>query len=331
MPARLKARLDRSAEALRTSVNQVIVDILDRKYKADGFTDASIVAGERKLSIRIESMSHPPGMPMRAFYLDDPVREREVAHYEFGLSSQFMWQTHIEQSDQYAQLEEIGVALIHYFNQLGRDIARLEWDQMPTVRNKRILQIQDAKTQSGEFILSLEAFLRTLKDGDWVDRYERVNGEASAMSNNWIVPNEENNSIQENTNMSAIALFPMGSGYSSVVLSGQPMSGAGVTGGRMFNNLRELQDWLKLLNVRPDSIPPEDFTDSRIVEIGEIPLEPPPQTREKVLTVIERAIKQAKKTHATVVFDVHDYIFRVTASSDAESEYGRYWQFMKSQ
>lgn len=267
LPDVLKSRLERSAASRGMSLNQLILDIVDQHYRAAGFIPGtSIIATGRNLEIRVKATKNQ-AFPMCFFYIDDPSREREVACYTVGFSAQFMWQLHIEQADQYEVIAEVGLALIHYYNRLGRNITRLEWNQFPTIPSQRILQVQDAKTKDGSYIVSVEDFLRALQEGLWDDRLERVDGKPSAENIDWAGSDEYVNAIREKTRMSAIALLPMGSGYSAITLPGQLTSGAGVTGGRMFNNLKELQEHLKAQNVRPDQIPQEDFSDSRIIEI----------------------------------------------------------------
>ncbi len=62
-----------------------------------------------------------------------------------------------------------------------------------------------------------------------------------------------------------------------------------------------------------------------------VPLDPEPQTFEKVLSVIERAIDQATRMNATVLFETRvceeAYKFRITSSSNAIEEYSRYREF----
>lgn len=264
----LRLRLERSASHRGMSINQLILDLVDQHYQAAGFVPGKgIKSGGRNLEIRIKDKHHPPGMPTCSFFVDDPSREREVACYTFGFSSQFMWQVHIEEADQYKVIEEIGLALIHYYNRLGRNITKLEWDQFPTISNQRILQVQDAKTKNGSYILSVESFLCALQEGLWDDRLERIDGKPSGANISWARSDQVIDSIQEKTTMAAITLLPMGSGYSAVLLPDVLMSGGGRTGGRMFNNLKELQEQLKAWDVRADQIPQEDFSDSRLIEL----------------------------------------------------------------
>lgn len=61
------------------------------------------------------------------------------------------------------------------------------------------------------------------------------------------------------------------------------------------------------------------FAGTRIVT-----LDPEPQTFEKVLSIIERAVEQAKRMNAIVVFDGKDYNFRITANTNAHELYGQY-------
>lgn len=67
------------------------------------------------------------------------------------------------------------------------------------------------------------------------------------------------------------------------------------------------------------------FAGSRIV-----PLDPEPQTFEKVFSTIERAIEQAKRMNAIVVFEGNDHKFRITANSNANEEYGQYMEVVDS-
>lgn len=172
LPESLKSRLENSADNRKISLNQHVTDIIEQYYKASGFVDGTAIdANGRTLEIRVAKITtHPPGMPMCFFYLDDPSRDKEVACYSFGFSSQFMWQLKIEESQQYNIIAEIGRALIHYYNKHGHDITRLEWNQFPTITNRRILQVQDAKTRTEAFIRSSEQFLSALQDGLWSDR-----------------------------------------------------------------------------------------------------------------------------------------------------------------
>jgi hypothetical protein len=323
IPNSLKTRLDIRSQALQISLNQLIVDILNRRYTDVGFAaDQIIQVSSRQLRINIDAMNHPPGMPQRRFVLHDSGADREFASYVFGLSHQFMWQLNIEQSEQYEQLSELGMALLHYFNNLGRDISRLEWDQFPTQRNWRILQVQDAKTSDGRFISSVEDFLGVLKERKWIDRLERVNGHPSIENPNFFQDIMGGSSAQP---VSSIALVPIGPHYSAAVLNTKH-SGTGITGGQNFNNLKEVQDWLTNLNILEKDIPKVDFDVPIILIAPEVPLNPPPQTREKVLSVIERAVKQAQTSYSTVVFTTNNYQFKVNGQSDAEEEYSRYWE-----
>ncbi len=168
----LKSRLERSACNRNLSLNQLILEIIDRHYQAAGFAQGStIMVHGRPLEIRVKHVtSHPPGMPMCFFYLDDPSRERELACYSFGFSTQFMRQLNIIENTPYEAIAELGMALLHYYSRNGYDITRLEWCQLPTVTNRRILQVQDTKTTTGAYIRSLEQFMTALLEGLWVDR-----------------------------------------------------------------------------------------------------------------------------------------------------------------
>jgi hypothetical protein len=62
-----------------------------------------------------------------------------------------------------------------------------------------------------------------------------------------------------------------------------------------------------------------------------IPLDPPAETFEKVLSIIERAIDQARRTNATVIFENRaGYKFRITANSKTDDEYARYLEDAQS-
>ncbi len=187
LPEALKTRLENSAENRKISLNQHVLEIIEQYYKASGFVDGTTIdANGRTLEIRVAKIkTHPPGMPMCFFYLDDPSRDKEVACYSFGFSSQFMWQLKIDESQQYNIIAEIGRALIHCYNKHGHDITRLEWNQFPTISNRRVLQIQDTKTRTEASIRSSEQFLSALQEGLWSDRlmnaHSRSNIDASAI------------------------------------------------------------------------------------------------------------------------------------------------------
>jgi hypothetical protein len=177
----LKARLENSASNRNISLNQHLLDIIEQHYKAAGFVDGTTIqANGRSLEIRVKQITtHPPGVPMCFFYLDDPSRNREVACYSFGFSSQFMRQLKIEENQQYNVISEIGLALIHYFNRNGQDITRLEWNQFPTITNRRVLQVQDAKTRTDACILSADQFLSALQEGLWSDRLMNIHTQSN--------------------------------------------------------------------------------------------------------------------------------------------------------
>lgn len=171
LPEELKARMEHSAANRKLSLNQYILDILEQHYSATGYLEgSSLIVGERTLDTRVKRLAHPPGMPMCHIFLDDDSRGREVACYVLGFSSQFIWQLQIDESRQYEVIREVGQALLHALNRQGIDVTRLEWCQFPTMSNRRILQIQDAKTRTGASIRSVDQFLVALKEGLWVDR-----------------------------------------------------------------------------------------------------------------------------------------------------------------
>lgn len=172
LPESWKTRLENSAANRNVSVNQFVLDIIDQHYKAAGFVEGtSIITNGRSLEIRVKQIkTHPPGMPMCFFYLDDLARGMEVACYTIGFSSQFMWQLGIEERQQYEVIAELGMALLHYFNRQGLDITRLEWAQFPTIANRRVLQVQDGKTRDDVYIRTPEQFLSALQEDLWVDR-----------------------------------------------------------------------------------------------------------------------------------------------------------------
>lgn len=176
LPEALKTRLENSAAIRNLSLNQYVLDIIDQHYQAAGFVEGTnVTTNGRNLQIRIKQIkTHPPGMPMCWFFLDDVPRNMEVACYTFGFSSQFMWQLQIDERQQYRVIAEIGPSLLHYFNRQGLDITRLEWCQFPTIATRRILQVQDAKTRMGAYIRSAEQFLSALQEGLWLDRLMNV-------------------------------------------------------------------------------------------------------------------------------------------------------------
>jgi hypothetical protein len=65
----------------------------------------------------------------------------------------------------------------------------------------------------------------------------------------------------------ALALMPMGHGYSIILLPGGMPPAAGNTNGRMYNSLQELQEHLRSMNVRDSDIPKADFSTPITVEL----------------------------------------------------------------
>jgi hypothetical protein len=177
LPEKLKGRLEATATNRGLSLNQLILEIIDQKYLAAGFSDRMTVQTRgRSLVVRVRELkNHPPGMPMCHFFLDDPTRGMEVACYTFGFSEQFMRQLHIKEGQQYESIADLGLALLHHFNKTGLDITRLEWCQFPTISDRRIFQVQDGKTRGTQvFITSIEQFIAALHEELWLDRYLSV-------------------------------------------------------------------------------------------------------------------------------------------------------------
>jgi hypothetical protein len=172
-----KGRLERNAENQGVSVNQLILDIIAQHYRTAGFHQGPTInlKNGRTLEIRVEqSKLDLPGMPTCWFYLDDPHRNREIASYQIGASQQLMRQFGVERKDEYTVVAELGKALLHFHNEHGRNIARLEWQQLPTKPEMRILDTNDIKRIDKSYIITQEDFHATLAQPDqWLDRHLR--------------------------------------------------------------------------------------------------------------------------------------------------------------
>lgn len=97
--------------------------------------------------------------------------------------------------------------------------------------------------------------------------------------------------------------------------------------------LEDFQRRFMAYYARKDNQPHTEFCDCEMCKNNRrsfapaVALNPPGETFEKVLAVIERAIEQARRMNATVIFETNDYNFRVTANSNAQQEYARYMEF----
>jgi len=170
-----KKRLERSAEHQGISVNQLITDIIAQHYKTAGFHDASSIElkNGRALKLRVKPVEqHAPGMPTCWFFLDDPSRDCEVAAYQIGASNQLIRQFGIAPNDEYEVVAELGAALLHHHNEHGANITRLEWQQLPTKPDLRILDTNDVKKLDGTYIISQVDFHQALaQPNKWQDRH----------------------------------------------------------------------------------------------------------------------------------------------------------------
>ncbi len=312
MPQTLKNRLDSRANRLGVSLSQFIVDALEAKFTTVGLIEGlELRSKDRVFEISIEPQGHPPGMPLAQFHLQDTATGTVAAVYTIGFSQQYMWQLGIDPAEQQFQLREAGLALLHYLNRGGIDITRIEWSQFPHHKTQRVLQVQDAKTADGRFISSVEGFTAALKDENWVDRYDtEIEGTLEKFSNA----------------TTAVAVLPRGTQYSAALVSAQS-AGAGIIDARAFDSISSLQSWLSTLNVEANKIPAVDFTTPVLIEVFDVPLQPPPQPREKVSDVLIRALKQASRNGSTVRFTTNDYEFKVNGNSSFDDEFGAYWDF----
>lgn len=69
------------------------------------------------------------------------------------------------------------------------------------------------------------------------------------------------------------------------------------------------------------------FAGSRVVS-----LDPEPQPREMILSIIERAVEQARRMNAIVFFDNRNgYKFRINANTNANEEFAKYMNYADSQ
>jgi hypothetical protein len=174
----LRARLERTAKIRDASVNAVIVELLEQYYAAAGFpsgTDITTRSG-RRISVRIrDDYNHAPGLPHCIFYLDDAVTEKEIASYTIGCSQQLLDRFNVHRDDQYKVAAELGLALLQYFNKAGVDITRLEWDQFPAYPDRRVLNTKDLRTTTGVYMLSVEDFVKSMRDAVWEDMHLEYN------------------------------------------------------------------------------------------------------------------------------------------------------------
>ncbi|MBX9877589.1 MAG: hypothetical protein K2Y22_03950 [Candidatus Obscuribacterales bacterium] len=174
LPEVWKRRLERTADHQALSVNQVVMDIIGRYYKGAGFHDSTSIhlKNGRRLDVRVKPVEqHPPGIPTCWFFLDDPSRNCEVACYQIGASTQLVRQFGISSADEYEVVSELGLALLHFHNERGANITKLEWQQLPTKSDLRILDFYDLKRTDKTYIVSQPDFHQALKQQQWHDRY----------------------------------------------------------------------------------------------------------------------------------------------------------------
>ena len=171
MPESLKARLEHSAANQNMSISQFVVHVLEQHYLAAGFASREIVVSRgRNLEIRIAPINHVVGQPSLMFFLDDSMRKREIGAYKIGISAEVESRFLFEKGDVYQAIEEIGIALLHFYNRLGRNLGQLSWKQFPNDHSFRLLEPKDLKTNLGIHLMTLEEFLLALAEGQWTDR-----------------------------------------------------------------------------------------------------------------------------------------------------------------
>lgn len=106
-----------------------------------------------------------------------------------------------------------------------------------------------------------------------------------------------------------------------------------------IQKLEDFQSRFMAYYARKDNEPHSEFCDCEMCKNNRVfagqrlvPLDPEPQSFEKVLSVIERGIEQAARMNAIVVFqNPNGYRFKLTAKSNADEEYSRYMTFAESQ
>ncbi|MDZ4836730.1 MAG: hypothetical protein SGJ27_23365 [Candidatus Melainabacteria bacterium] len=105
-----------------------------------------------------------------------------------------------------------------------------------------------------------------------------------------------------------------------------------------LQKLEDFQTRFMAYYARKDNEPHSEFCDCQscannrqtFASTRTVPLDPEPQTFEKVLSVIQRAVDQATRMNASVVFETGEYKFRITANSNVDDEYKRYLEFVGS-
>ncbi len=176
LPEKLKSRLERSARYRGLSMNQLVLEMIEHYYKAGRFTDGRDIylkKNGRKLEIRVKPVDlHAPGAPSCWFYLDDPIRNMEVAAYEIGISPNLARQFSVDVEERYDVVTNLGMSLIHHHNQNEQDITRLTWKQLPSRSDFRQIDWNDLKRIDDLYIITEDDFHRALAQPHcWVDRH----------------------------------------------------------------------------------------------------------------------------------------------------------------
>ncbi len=169
----LKDRLEALANERNISLNQLFIELAENYYLLNGYVAQHEINSPDGEAYRIDckpNLANPPDQPACDFEIFDLRRQRIVALYKIGLTRQLLDTFRVRQPDQYKAIDDIGTALIHYYN-TGRDIKTLAWDQFPTDAHRRILSMKDIQHTN---ILRLSGFLRSLQaqdDSRWRDKH----------------------------------------------------------------------------------------------------------------------------------------------------------------
>lgn len=166
----LKARMERSAKKKGWSLNALILDIIERHYQAAGFIEGTRFTSRtgRLYEIRVHpSDTHPPDEPTCFFFVDDPKRDKEIAYYTIGLSRSLLRNLQVREHDQYDVIKEVGLALLSFYNNSGKELSSLSWNQQSDYPNRRIIYPQEVPVE----VESQEQLLILLREKAWSDKF----------------------------------------------------------------------------------------------------------------------------------------------------------------
>ncbi|HMX44601.1 MAG TPA: hypothetical protein PLC15_06580 [Candidatus Obscuribacter sp.] len=170
----LKSRLELTASATHKTVSQLVIDILTQHFHSAGFIDNRIIESPYGRSYEIKTVvsnPHPPTEPTVFFLLHAPwLGGKEVCYYTLGLSISLLRNWRIKDDQRYAAITEIGLALLTFYCNIGKELASLSWNQFHGYLNRRVLYPEDIPHE----VESLDQFLNFLNhfsELPWEDTY----------------------------------------------------------------------------------------------------------------------------------------------------------------